>query len=119
VALFRLPSGQYAAVDAICPHQGGALELGAIEECDKSISVLCPRHAWAFDLSTGFCDLIGTLGSFREETCGRPIRCLALVCPTAHSKGLTAGLATRTGDYGVQAYATAVTPEGVVSAGGV
>ena len=48
-------------------HQGGNLELGAIEECDKSVSVLCPRHAWAFDLDTGFCDLIGSKGSFKER----------------------------------------------------
>ena len=26
--------------------QGGKLELGAIEECDKGVHVLCPRHAW-------------------------------------------------------------------------
>eukprot|EP00802_Teleaulax_amphioxeia_P025984 Tamp_26948.p1 GENE.Tamp_26948~~Tamp_26948.p1 ORF type:complete len:136 (-),score=13.10 Tamp_26948:170-577(-) len=76
LALFSLPSGKYAAVDAVCPHQGGKLELGAIEECDKGIHVLCPRHAWSFDLSSGFCDVM---------------------C-----------------DYGVQAYDTLVTSDGIV-----
>eukprot|EP00277_Geminigera_cryophila_P039558 CAMPEP_0173109032 /NCGR_PEP_ID=MMETSP1102-20130122/43138_1 /TAXON_ID=49646 /ORGANISM="Geminigera sp., Strain Caron Lab Isolate" /LENGTH=133 /DNA_ID=CAMNT_0014007749 /DNA_START=15 /DNA_END=416 /DNA_ORIENTATION=- len=62
LALMTLPSGKFAACDAICPHQGGKLELGAIEECHGSVSVICPRHAWAFDLSTGFCDIISDYG---------------------------------------------------------
>ena len=62
VALFKLPSGGHAACDATCPHQGGRLELGAIEECDTSVSILCPRHAWAFDLKSGFCDILCDYG---------------------------------------------------------
>lgn len=62
VALFKLPSGGHAACDATCPHQGGRLELGAIEECDTSVSIMCPRHAWAFDLKSGFCDILSDYG---------------------------------------------------------
>lgn len=68
VAIFMLQSGKYAAVDAVCPHQGGKLELGAIEECDKFVNVLCPRHAWAFDVSTGYCDIMCDYGVSAYDT---------------------------------------------------
>lgn len=38
-------------MDDHCPHAGGSLSAGAITEgC-----VLCPWHAWAFDVNTGIC----------------------------------------------------------------
>jgi nitrite reductase (NADH) small subunit len=41
--------GRYAAVDNVCPHRGGPLAEGSIEDgC-----VLCPWHAWAFSLASG------------------------------------------------------------------
>ena len=44
--------GRYAAVDNACPHRGGPLAEGTLEQG----SVLCPWHAWAFDLQTGYAD---------------------------------------------------------------
>jgi nitrite reductase (NADH) small subunit len=45
-------SGRYAAVDNVCPHRGGPLAEGLLE----AGKVLCPWHAWAFDLATGEAD---------------------------------------------------------------
>jgi len=44
--------GRYAAIDNICPHRGGPLAEGMLE----GGKVLCPWHAWAFDLGTGQVD---------------------------------------------------------------
>jgi nitrite reductase (NADH) small subunit len=48
LAVGRSASG-YFAVDAICPHAGGSLGEGDIEdEC-----VICPVHGYAYDVRTG------------------------------------------------------------------
>ena len=44
--------GSYAAVDNECPHRGGPLAEGSLENG----KVMCPWHAWAFDLKSGICD---------------------------------------------------------------
>ena len=41
--------GRYAAVENVCPHRGGPLAEGTMEDG----YVLCPWHAWAFSLSNG------------------------------------------------------------------
>ena len=41
--------GELAAVDNWCPHRRGPLGEGWIE----GRAVVCPWHAWAFDLKTG------------------------------------------------------------------
>lgn len=39
------------ALDAICPHKGGPLEEGTLENgC-----IVCPWHGWQFDIETGDC----------------------------------------------------------------
>ncbi len=38
-----------SAMDNVCPHRGGPLGQGMIE----GGKVICPWHAWAFDLKTG------------------------------------------------------------------
>ena len=43
--------GGISAMDNICPHRGGPLGQGMIE----GSKVICPWHAWAFDLRTGVC----------------------------------------------------------------
>lgn len=48
LALFR-HSGQIFALDETCPHRGGPLHEGTIE----NDVVLCPWHQWQFDLRTG------------------------------------------------------------------
>jgi nitrite reductase (NADH) small subunit len=41
--------GVIRALDNECPHRGGPLAEGVIEEG----KVVCPWHAWAFDAATG------------------------------------------------------------------
>ena len=53
VALTKL-DGRYGAIDNRCPHQGGPLGQGTLEN-DK---IRCPWHGWEFDIRTGqsYCD---------------------------------------------------------------
>ena len=48
VALFRIGSEVYA-VENTCPHQGASLAEGWLE----GETVVCPWHAWCFELKTG------------------------------------------------------------------
>jgi nitrite reductase (NADH) small subunit len=41
--------GSIAVLDGVCPHEGGPLGEGIIEEG----RVVCPWHAYSFDLRTG------------------------------------------------------------------
>jgi len=38
-----------SVMDNVCPHRGGPLGQGMIE----GGKIICPWHAWAFDLKTG------------------------------------------------------------------
>jgi nitrite reductase/ring-hydroxylating ferredoxin subunit len=42
-------TGQYHAIDGVCPHRGGSLAEGALH----GTMVVCPWHAWEFDCVTG------------------------------------------------------------------
>jgi nitrite reductase (NADH) small subunit len=54
VAVFRLRDGSVRALSAVCPHRGGPLADGQI---DNKVLV-CPMHLNAFDITTG-CSLSG------------------------------------------------------------
>jgi nitrite reductase (NADH) small subunit len=49
VAVFRSRSGDLFATQAECPHRGGPLADGLL----GGKTLICPLHAWKFDLSTG------------------------------------------------------------------
>lgn len=49
VAIFRSRSGDLFASQAECPHRGGPLAEGLL----GGNTLICPLHAWKFDLSTG------------------------------------------------------------------
>ena len=49
VAVFRLRSGTVYAAQSACPHRGGPLADGLL----GGTTVVCPLHAWKFDLRTG------------------------------------------------------------------
>jgi nitrite reductase (NADH) small subunit len=49
VAVYRLRDGTLRALDAVCPHRGGPLADGLIDER----VVVCPLHGRTYDLATG------------------------------------------------------------------
>jgi nitrite reductase (NADH) small subunit len=49
IAVFRTRGGTVYAVQAECPHRGGPLADGLV----GGTTLICPLHAWKFDLSTG------------------------------------------------------------------
>lgn len=42
-------NGQALALDNVCPHRGGPLGQGTVENG----KIVCPWHQWEFDLVTG------------------------------------------------------------------
>jgi nitrite reductase/ring-hydroxylating ferredoxin subunit len=50
IAIFNL-DGEFCAIDGECPHRGGPLGSGTVEDG----KVFCPLHGWEFDLRTGAC----------------------------------------------------------------
>lgn len=52
LALFNV-EGRFHVIDDDCPHRGGPLGPGWFEGC----RVHCPLHGWAFDVTTGACDV--------------------------------------------------------------
>ncbi len=48
IALFNL-NNEFFAIDNACPHKGGPLAEGFLEEN----KVTCPFHGWQFDVKTG------------------------------------------------------------------
>jgi len=48
IALFNV-DGTFYATDNLCPHRGGPLGDGDLE----GTVVLCPWHAWRWDVTTG------------------------------------------------------------------
>ncbi|WP_149360330.1 Rieske (2Fe-2S) protein [Lolliginicoccus suaedae] len=51
IAVFLLPDGTVRATAAVCPHRGGPLADGQI---DNTV-VMCPLHQYGFSLATGEC----------------------------------------------------------------
>ncbi|HEU4328132.1 MAG TPA: Rieske 2Fe-2S domain-containing protein [Roseiflexaceae bacterium] len=49
VAVFHTRAGEVYATQAECPHRGGPLADGLM----GGTTLICPLHAWAFDLATG------------------------------------------------------------------
>ena len=49
VAVFHLRDGSVRAVGAVCPHRGGPLADGLIDDA----VVVCPLHGFTYDLLTG------------------------------------------------------------------
>lgn len=51
IAVFRQRDGKLFATDNTCPHRSGPLADGIV----GGGKVICPFHAWKFDLETGRC----------------------------------------------------------------
>lgn len=52
IALFQV-DGVVHAIANTCVHRGGPLAQGALD----GYTVLCPWHAWGYDLRSGACDV--------------------------------------------------------------
>lgn len=48
IAVFNV-DGAFHAIDDECPHRGGPLGEGELDGC----LVMCPWHAWQFDVTSG------------------------------------------------------------------
>ncbi|XP_056134412.1 uncharacterized protein HI_0077 [Lampris incognitus] len=53
VVLVHTEDDTYWAMDSACPHQGGPLELGDIEDLGNGKVLVCPWHHFDFSLETG------------------------------------------------------------------
>ena len=51
IAVFRQRDGRLFATDSNCPHRNGPLADGIV----GAGKLICPLHAWKFDLETGHC----------------------------------------------------------------
>ncbi|QDT00764.1 Rieske (2Fe-2S) protein [Adhaeretor mobilis] len=49
VAVFNL-KGEFFAIDDLCPHMGASLGAGQL---DEEGCVMCPWHAWSFNVCDG------------------------------------------------------------------
>ncbi len=50
IAVFNV-EGKFYALENACPHQGGPLGEGMLDGKE----VICPWHAWGFDVTNGQC----------------------------------------------------------------
>ena len=53
LAVFRARDGRVFAAEASCPHRQGPLADGLLGACGGGCVVVCPLHAYRFDLATG------------------------------------------------------------------
>ena len=53
LAIWRLDDATVRVMDDACPHAGGSLSAGYLD--GPSGCVVCPWHAWPFDVHTGLC----------------------------------------------------------------
>jgi nitrite reductase (NADH) small subunit len=50
-------AGAVVVLDGVCPHEGGPLGEGIVEEG----RVVCPWHAYAFDVSSGVAEVLESI----------------------------------------------------------
>ncbi|XP_076471635.1 assimilatory nitrite reductase [NAD(P)H] small subunit-like [Babylonia areolata] len=53
LALFCIKEGEFHATSAVCPHAGGPIDQGDIEEQGSTVKVTCPMHFYVFDVKNG------------------------------------------------------------------
>jgi len=63
--------GEFYAVNAVCPHMGGPLASGRLE----NYVITCPWHGWTFDVRTGLPDHPGghSVSSYEVRVEGQDI----------------------------------------------
>lgn len=70
LALFNV-NGQFFALENTCPHAGGPLGEGMLEQN----TVVCPWHGWEFDVTSGDCVVPGgfQLKKYQVEVKGEEV----------------------------------------------
>jgi len=54
IVLFCIGPSEFYAIDCACPHEGGPLELGDIEDTgNEGLAIICPWHSYDFNLKDG------------------------------------------------------------------
>ncbi|XP_033126205.1 uncharacterized protein HI_0077-like [Anneissia japonica] len=53
MVVFHKEKNKFYAMDATCPHEGGPLDLGDIEDVDGHPCIVCPWHDFDFRLDNG------------------------------------------------------------------
>ncbi|XP_071942095.1 uncharacterized protein HI_0077-like [Antedon mediterranea] len=53
MVVYYKQENRFYAMDATCPHEGGPLDLGDIEDIDEHPSIVCPWHDFDFRLDNG------------------------------------------------------------------
>ena len=48
-----LHKGQPHVMDDLCPHAGGSIASGWVEEFGETACAVCPMHCWPFRLDNG------------------------------------------------------------------
>lgn len=59
VAIFQSADGVLHAVQNACPHRGAPLVGGHVRQLSDGLFVICPDHAWRFNLVDGECPEAG------------------------------------------------------------
>lgn len=61
ITLYNVDGALFATTD-VCPHKGAPLHEGFLDDC----VVMCPFHAWEFDVTTGECLSIPDYASLKR-----------------------------------------------------
>ena len=59
VLVYDIEEDQFHAMEAVCSHEGGPLDLGDIEDIDGERCLVCPWHRYEFKLTDGYSDSSG------------------------------------------------------------
>lgn len=59
ILVYDKVSDRFYALDAVCSHEGGPLELGDIEDISGSRCIVCPWHSYEFKLADGYSESSG------------------------------------------------------------
>lgn len=97
IAIFNV-DGQFYATDNVCPHQGGPLGEGKLEQD----VITCPWHAWRYNVRTGCPVLTPNVRTFELRTDGNKVE-IAVSSEEFERYRQTAHVTEESAEVGVQA----------------
>ena len=87
IIIYDDEADSFHAMDALCSHEGGPLDLGDIEDFNGSRCVVCPWHHFEFRLTDGLSESsglqVGSLGFLKglgREYSTQPVEIKYSVC---------------------------------------